>query len=97
MPGWYAVDDLTGENGLHDPEDMRVSDHALAEMTAGIGHAEDGDQTGAHNRSAVGGRIAPISCHERPAPAATVDRFTPPGAILESFLRIPGALPWPWN
>ena len=25
MPGWYADDDLTGENGLHDPEDMRVS------------------------------------------------------------------------
>jgi len=46
MPGWYADDDLTGENGLHDPEDMRVSDQALAEMVAGIGHAEDGDQTG---------------------------------------------------
>ncbi len=46
MPGWYADDDFTGENGLHDPEDMRVSDHALTEMIAGTGHAEDGDRSG---------------------------------------------------
>lgn len=29
MPGWYAPGDPSGESGLHDPADMRVSDRAL--------------------------------------------------------------------
>lgn len=34
MPGWYAADDPTGDSGLHDAQDMRVSDRALVELKA---------------------------------------------------------------
>lgn len=34
MPGWYAADDLTGYDGLHDPADMKVSDRALNSLKA---------------------------------------------------------------
>ncbi len=34
MPGWYAADDPTGDSGLHDARDMRVSDRALVELKA---------------------------------------------------------------
>lgn len=34
MPGWYAADDLTGDDGLHDPVDMKVSDRALNNLRA---------------------------------------------------------------
>lgn len=36
MPGWYSPDDTTGESGLHDSKDMRVSDRALNEMKAEV-------------------------------------------------------------
>lgn len=36
MPGWYAPDDATGDNGLHDTRDMRVSDRALVELKAKV-------------------------------------------------------------
>lgn len=34
MPGWYAADDLTGDDGLHDPADMKISDRALNSLKA---------------------------------------------------------------
>lgn len=47
VPGWYAVEDLTGEHGLHDAGDMRVSDQALADMKAdGISRAADNEPVG---------------------------------------------------
>ncbi|OOY22474.1 hypothetical protein BMI91_19525 [Thioclava sediminum] len=32
MPGWYAIDDVSGESGIFDRDDMLVSDSAIAEM-----------------------------------------------------------------
>lgn len=32
MPGWYAIDDLTGEHGLHDANDMQFSDAAIIRL-----------------------------------------------------------------
>lgn len=43
MPGWYAADDPTGENGLHAPGDMKVSDRALVALKARAGGLLDPD------------------------------------------------------
>lgn len=40
MPGWYADDDLTGEYGLHDPEDMQFSDRVVSDFVGGISMAK---------------------------------------------------------
>ncbi len=40
MPGWYADDDLTGEYGLHDPDDMRVSDRLVSDLVGGFSMAK---------------------------------------------------------
>ncbi len=34
LPGWYPVDDLTAEQGIHDARDMQVSDRAITVMKA---------------------------------------------------------------
>ncbi|MBJ2152681.1 type II toxin-antitoxin system MqsA family antitoxin [Paracoccus sp. IB05] len=34
MPGWYAADDLTGDDGLHEPADMKVSDRVMNSLKA---------------------------------------------------------------
>lgn len=34
MPGWYAINDEEGENGLHDVKDTKASDRALNALKA---------------------------------------------------------------
>lgn len=34
LPGWYSMNDPTGESGLHDNKDMQVSDRAINLMKA---------------------------------------------------------------
>lgn len=34
LPGWYPADDPTADQGIHDPEDMQISDRAIADMRA---------------------------------------------------------------
>lgn len=42
--GWYAVDDHAGDDGLHDPDDMRVSDRATIELKRAAELLEEDNQ-----------------------------------------------------